>query len=178
MLRGVIARSREGGKSVRLSVGLKNERAYRLYQRSGLNHAGPERFQHVERSLMHTYRAILVLLLFAAGSMFSVVSAQQKSLALNNGHPLAKNEPQNSADWVVTAFQPPTAGGHGNCIKIRSVGTYLMRTTRSGNRMLESHLSHHRLVGPRADRSATVQLLSGSGLSSGGDDEDRSFRIG
>src|ERR1051326_7878056 len=51
---------------------------------------------------MHTYRAILVLLLFVVGSLFSVVYAQQKNLAPNNGL-LPKNEGQQSVDWVVMA---------------------------------------------------------------------------
>src|ERR1044071_64733 len=49
---------------------------------------------------MPTYRAILLLLLFAVGAMFSVVCAQQKNLPPKNGL-LPKNEAQKSVDWVV-----------------------------------------------------------------------------
>lgn len=37
VLKDVIARAHEGRKSVRLRVGLKNERAYRLYERLGFH---------------------------------------------------------------------------------------------------------------------------------------------
>ncbi|HXV84773.1 MAG TPA: GNAT family N-acetyltransferase, partial [Candidatus Binatia bacterium] len=45
VLKDMIARADEGRKSVRLSVGLKNERAYRLYERLG--------FHRVERTETH-----------------------------------------------------------------------------------------------------------------------------
>jgi tetratricopeptide (TPR) repeat protein len=49
---------------------------------------------------MHMYRAILMLLLFAVGSMFSGVCAQRQNLLPKNGQ-LPMNEAQKSADWVV-----------------------------------------------------------------------------
>jgi tetratricopeptide (TPR) repeat protein len=49
---------------------------------------------------MHTYRAILLLLLLAVGSMFSVVGAQWKNLPSKHGL-LQKNEFQKKADWIV-----------------------------------------------------------------------------
>jgi ribosomal protein S18 acetylase RimI-like enzyme len=45
VLRDVIARAQESNKSVRLSVGLKNDKAYRLYRRLG--------FHTVERTETH-----------------------------------------------------------------------------------------------------------------------------
>ena len=47
VLKDVIARAHEGRKSVRLSVGLKNERAYRLYERLG--------FHRVNRTETHNH---------------------------------------------------------------------------------------------------------------------------
>ena len=48
---------------------------------------------------MHIYRAILLLLLFAVGSLFSVVGAQWKNLPPKHG--LLQNEMQKRADWIV-----------------------------------------------------------------------------
>jgi ribosomal protein S18 acetylase RimI-like enzyme len=49
VLKGVIAHARETGKSVRLRVGLKNDSAYRLYQRLG--------FRQVARTETHYHMA-------------------------------------------------------------------------------------------------------------------------
>jgi ribosomal protein S18 acetylase RimI-like enzyme len=47
VLKDVIARAHESRKSVRLRVGLKNERAYRLYERLG--------FHRVQRTETHSH---------------------------------------------------------------------------------------------------------------------------
>jgi len=49
VLKDVIARAHEGRKSVRLKVGLKNEKAHRLYERLG--------FRHVNRTETHNHMA-------------------------------------------------------------------------------------------------------------------------
>lgn len=46
VLKEIIARAHEGRKSVRLSVGLKNERAYRLYERLGFHCVGRTATHH------------------------------------------------------------------------------------------------------------------------------------